>query len=91
MSHLMVSPVTNKGQVTLPKTVRDVLGLKAGPDMVAFRVERNGKVEIVPVEIREKKASPYNEDEWAKIGRLSAQRGKSFASAKAAKKHLKGL
>ena len=46
--------------------------------MVAFRVERNGKVEIVPVEIREKKASPYNEEEWAKIERLSAQRGVVF-------------
>ncbi len=87
----MVSPVTNKGQVTLPKTVRDVLGLKSGPDMVAFRVERNGKVAIVPVEIKEKKASPYNEEEWAKIERLSTRHGKSFASAKAAKKHLKSL
>ena len=91
MSHLMVSPVTNKGQVTLPKAVRDILGLKPGPDMVAFRVERNGKVEIVSVEIREKKVSPYTEEEWSKIGKLSGQRGKSFASAKAAKKHLKSL
>jgi len=87
----MVSPVTNKGQVTLPKTIRHVLGLKSGPDMVAFRVESNGKVEIVPIEIKEKKTSPYTEEEWAKIERFSAQRGKSFASAKAAKKHLKSL
>ena len=91
MPQLMLSPVTNKGQVTLPKTVRNVLGLKSGPDMVAFRVERNGKVEIVSVEIKERKASPYTEKEWSKIGRLSGQRGKSFASAKAAKMHLKGL
>jgi hypothetical protein len=59
--------------------------------MVAFRVERNGKVEIVPIEIKEKKASPYSEAEWTKIERFSAQHGKSFSSAKAAKKHLKSL
>jgi AbrB family looped-hinge helix DNA binding protein len=91
MSNLVVAPVTNKGQVTLPKSVRTILGLKAGPDMVAFRVERNGKVEIVPIEIKEKKTSPYSEEEWAKIEGLANHRGKSFNSAKAAKKYLKEL
>jgi AbrB family looped-hinge helix DNA binding protein len=32
--------VTSKGQVTVPKAVRDALGIKAG-DEVVFRVEGN--------------------------------------------------
>lgn len=89
MSDLLVAPVTKKGQVTLPKTVRTMLRLKSGPDMVAFRVERNGKVEIVPIEIKEKKTSPYTAKEWTKIEGLANQKGKSFSSVKAARRHLK--
>ena len=91
MPELMVAPVTKKGQVPLPKPVRNILRLKSGPDMVAFRVERNGKVEIVPVEIKEKKTSPYTAKEWSKIEHLAGQRGKSFSSAEAARRHLKSL
>ena len=35
--------VTTKGQITLPKRVRDALGLKAG-DHVVFRLERDRAV-----------------------------------------------
>lgn len=91
MSDLLVAPVTKKGQVTLPKTVRTILRLKSGPDMVAFRVERNGKVEIVPIEIKEKKTSPYTAEEWTKIEGLANKKGKSFNSAEAARRHLKNL
>jgi len=35
--------VTSKGQVTLPKAVRDALGIRAG-DEVLFRVHRNRAV-----------------------------------------------
>jgi AbrB family looped-hinge helix DNA binding protein len=34
----MLAKVTSKGQITLPKAVRDALGLRAG-DRVLFRVE----------------------------------------------------
>lgn len=91
MRELMVAPVTRKGQVTLPRVVRSVLRLNAGPDMVAFRIERNGKVEIVPVEIKQKARSPYSPEEWAKIEKLSNQKGKAFRSAEGARKYLKKL
>ena len=40
--------VTSKGQVTLPKSVREALGLKAG-DRVLFRVHR-GRAVLAKVE-----------------------------------------
>ncbi len=91
MSNLLVAPVTIKGQVTLPKAVRTVLCLNQGPDMVAFHIERNGRVRIVGVEVQEKKSSPYTPREWNKIEKLAGQKGKSFHSAQAAKDYLKKL
>ncbi len=39
--------LTSKGQVTIPKAVRDELGLRAG-DRVAFRVLEDGTVVVEP-------------------------------------------
>jgi AbrB family looped-hinge helix DNA binding protein len=39
--------LTTKGQVTIPKTVRDELGLREG-DRVAFRVLEDGTVIVEP-------------------------------------------
>ena len=39
--------LTSKGQVTIPKTVRDELGLRVG-DKVAFRVLEDGTVVVEP-------------------------------------------
>jgi AbrB family looped-hinge helix DNA binding protein len=46
--------LTSKGQITLPKAVRDELGLKVG-DRVAFRIREDGSVivEAETVEISE--------------------------------------
>jgi AbrB family looped-hinge helix DNA binding protein len=44
----MLSTVTSKGQITLPKAVRDRLHLRSG-DRVEFVVLEDGRVEIVPV------------------------------------------
>lgn len=42
------SPVTNEGRVTVPKTIREHLGLKTG-DRVKFFVHPNGSVVLLPV------------------------------------------
>lgn len=39
--------ITSKGQITIPKAVRDELGLREG-DRVAFRVLDDGKVVVEP-------------------------------------------
>ena len=39
--------ITSKGQITIPKAVRDELGLREG-DRVAFRVLEDGKVIVEP-------------------------------------------
>jgi antitoxin PrlF len=41
------STLTSKGQVTIPKAVRDELGLREG-DRVAFRVLEDGTVVVEP-------------------------------------------
>jgi antitoxin PrlF len=41
------SKLTSKGQITIPKAVREVLGLEQG-DRVAFRIGEDGVVVVEP-------------------------------------------
>ena len=58
----MPTTLTTKGQVTIPKAVRDFLRLKAG-SKVTFNRTKDGRVEIVP------------EDMTAPVSRFGALRG----------------
>jgi len=44
----MQATITSKGQVTVPKKVREQLHLKPG-DKIEFLVDENGTVRVVPV------------------------------------------
>jgi antitoxin PrlF len=44
----MQSAITAKGQITIPKAIREHLGLKSG-DRVRFFVGHDGRVTILPV------------------------------------------
>ena len=44
---MVVSKLTQKGQVTVPKVVREHLGVEPG-DQVQFRVKPNGEVVVEP-------------------------------------------
>jgi AbrB family looped-hinge helix DNA binding protein len=44
----MLATLTSKGQITLPKAIRDRLHLRAG-DKVEFLVDANGRVELLPL------------------------------------------
>lgn len=48
--------ITSKGQITIPKAVRDELGLRVG-DRLAFRVLEDGQVVVEPetVDLRDLK------------------------------------
>lgn len=43
----MQTTITTKGQVTIPKAVRDFLGLRAG-SKVTFKRTEDGRVEMIP-------------------------------------------
>ena len=87
-SKTLIRPITRKGQITLPKPVRDLLHLQ-GEDMVGVRIT-NGRAELVPVGLRARK-NPYTKREWDKIEKLANQKGKIFRSAEEAKAHLRSL
>ena len=42
------STVTSKGQITIPKEIRDQMGLKTG-DRIDFVRERNGRFSLKPI------------------------------------------
>lgn len=44
----MQATITSKGQVTVPKPIRDKLHLKAG-DKVEFMLEKDGNLRVAPV------------------------------------------
>lgn len=44
---MATATMTSKGQITIPKEIRDAVGLEAG-HRVSFRVRENGVVEMVP-------------------------------------------
>ena len=54
-------PLTNKSQITVPKHVREHLGLKPG-DKASYRIKKNGEVVInrplTPAEIRAQVGPP---------------------------------
>lgn len=87
MEIIEVATMTSKGQVTVPAPIRGIFNLKKGSTVI-FKVTDKG-VFFLPCEIKEKTA--YTHEEWGKIERLVAERGKSYKTPKGARKHLKSL
>jgi bifunctional DNA-binding transcriptional regulator/antitoxin component of YhaV-PrlF toxin-antitoxin module len=90
MTQLVTVPLSSKGQLTLPKTVRDLLGVKSKGDLVGFTVDRETKrvqltrVEAIPVH------EDFTPDEYAKLLQLPRQKGgKRFRSMPALIRDLK--
>jgi len=87
MEIIEIARMTSKGQVTVPAPIRGILNLKKGSTVI-FKVTDKG-IFFMPCEIKEKDA--YTQEEWGKIERLVAERGKSYKTAKGARNHLKCL
>jgi len=70
MTQILTAPLGAKAQITLPRLVRQVLGLKQKQDLVGFIVEGNKvaltRVEPVP------STDPFTAQEWQKIKRFVA-------------------
>jgi len=79
--------VTSKGQVTIPVTIREILKLEQG-STIMFKLTKNG-VLLSPCELTERPA--YTVQEWGKIEKMVAERGKVYKTSKSAKKHLDSL
>ncbi|MFH1996962.1 MAG: AbrB/MazE/SpoVT family DNA-binding domain-containing protein [Candidatus Omnitrophota bacterium] len=82
-----ISRMTSKGQTTIPKEVRDILGLKDGSE-IAFKPETGGFM-LVRVTTTVKENDPYTPGEWKKIKELASKKGKSFKSEEALLKFLR--
>ena len=82
-----LSHVTSKGQATIPRVVRTMLGLKEGSE-IAFKPASGGFM-IMRVTTTIKEENPYTPREWKKIEKLAAAKGRTFHSADAAIKHLR--
>ncbi len=85
MEIIEMATMTSKGQVTVPAPIRDIFNLKKGSTVI-FKVTAKG-IFFMPCEIKEKDA--YSQEEWGKIERLVAERGKSYKTAAGARRHLK--
>ncbi len=87
MTIIETAKMTTKGQVTIPNQIRKLLHLEDGAS-VAFGLTKDGVV-LMPCEVTAR--SPYSPAEWKKIEKLASEKGRSFSSADAAKKHLANL
>lgn len=76
--------MTAKHQITIPKKITDVLGLKKG-SMFNVMVSKD-KIELIPLEIKEKE---FTEEEYKKLEDLAAkEKGKE---KRVTKKLIEGL
>ena len=87
MAFVETAKVTSKGQVTIPNRIRKILHLSSGSS-VAFSVGGKG-VMLSPCTINIE--SPYTPQEWEKIKKLTAAKGKTFKTAQAAIKYVQDL
>jgi len=87
MELIETATMTSKGQITVPAPIRDIFDLKRG-STVMFKVTERG-VLFMPCEIKTKDS--YTREEWGKIERLVAERGKAYKSVRGARKHLRSL
>ena len=88
----LTSTLGPKGQITLPKRVRMVIGALEKGDLVGFMLdEKSGFVRLTKMDVRPAE-QPYTEEELRKLLKISHQKsGKSFASAKDFLHHLDNL
>ena len=86
MAKRLVAALSSKGQVTLPKPVRELLRLESG-DYLRFKPVVGG-VLVTKIKLD---AEEFTEEEWRALGRLADQRGRRYKTAKAFLRDLERL
>ena len=86
MAKRLVGTVSSKGQVTLPKTVRELLRIKLG-DYIRFK-PISGGVLLSKIILESEELS---DAEWKALERLASQRGRRYKTAKAFLRDLERL
>jgi AbrB family looped-hinge helix DNA binding protein len=87
MEIIEIAKMTSKGQVTVPASIRGILNLQKGSSVI-FRLTEKG-VSFMPCEVKARET--YTQEEWGKIERLVAERGRTYRTSKGAQKHVKSL
>ena len=92
MSAVATASLSSKAQLTLPKRIRELLGVRDKGDRVGFFVdEKTRRVILTRVDLIPSEA-PYTEQELRKLLKLRKQPGgKTFDSAAAFLKHVHAL
>lgn len=92
MTMLITAPLTGKAQLTLPKKIRETLGVRDRGDVVGFLLDQHTrrivltKVDLTPAE------EPLSSRELRKLVRVTRKGGgRTFSSAEAFLKHLHSL
>lgn len=92
MTQLVTATLSSKGQITLPKAAREVLGFKTAGELVGFLVNaETHKVELTRLRVVPEDPD-FTAEEYRKLFRLRKERGgKTFRSSQAFLNHLKKL
>ena len=90
MTQLVTATLSSKAQITLPKEVREALGIKTAGQLVGFFVDRQAhRVELKPLRVVPEDEE-FSEEEYRKLLGLGRQKGgKTFKTGKAFLDHLK--
>ncbi len=86
MTKRLVATVSSKGQLTLPKPVRELLHIQLG-DYIQFE-PREGGVLLTRIALEPEGLS---ESEWKALDHLASKKGKRYKSAKSFLKDLEQL
>jgi antitoxin PrlF len=86
MAKPLIASLTSKGQLTLPKTVRELLRVGMG-DYLRFE-PRKGGVFISKLRLD---AEEFTENEWQALERLANRAGRRYKTAKEFLRDLKRL
>ncbi|MBI4972024.1 MAG: AbrB/MazE/SpoVT family DNA-binding domain-containing protein [Candidatus Omnitrophica bacterium] len=81
-----------KGQITLPKRIREILGLEEAGDVIGFLVdEQSGTVKLTRMEMRPV-GEAFSEEDLKKLEKLAkAPGGKRFSKAEDFLRHIEKL